>query len=822
MQSLPTALQALGAFAQFMLWKGVPNGKGGTNKFPVDPRTLQVANAHDPSIWLPQEKAVALHQATGLGVGFVFTKADPFFFLDIDKCYDETAKSWSPLALELLSRFDGAGVEVSQSGKGLHIFGTGTCPPHGCKNIALGLELYTEGRFVALTGTTTGGDAALDCGDRLPALVRDYFPQTATLAPSEWSYEPVPEWAGPEDDAQLIELMLGAKTSAASAFGGRASVRDLWEANEQALADTYPDTEGDRAWDGSSADMALCSHLAFYTGKDCERIERLFNLSGLVRDKWEERDDYRHRTILGAISLCQNVYGEKPKTDPMNATPVEPVAPMAAPHSSATPPAAPTAPQAPAVEVMGHDATVAMREGFQYLALDQQRRHFAGCVYIQDIHRVFTPEGCKLKPEQFKTTYGGYVFALDAMNDKVTKNAWEAFTESQGIKFPKAHRLCFRPDLPAGSVVPYEGLTGANSYVPIPIKRVKGDVSPFLDHLAKLLPVEHDRAILLAYMAACVQHPGVKFQWTPLMQGMEGNGKTLLATCLAEAIGHRYTHIQAAQDLGNQFNAWVQDNMLVVVEEVHVSDRREMLDALKPLITNARVGVQGKGVDQSTGDNCANFFMFSNHKDAILKTRTDRRFCVFYTAQQEPEDMEAAGMGGDYFTRFWDWARQDDGFAKITEFFHTYDIPAELNPARACHRAPATSSTAEAVALSIGGVEQEILEAIEEGRTGFAGGWISSMAFDRFLAERRNDKRVPQNKRKGVLRALGYEPHPGLPDGRANSVVALDGGKPRLYVRSGHHSMQLTTGREIVAAYVAAQAGQLGQAPTDASSVFQK
>ena len=61
--------------------------------------------------------------------------------------------------------FAGAAVEVSQSGRGLHIFGTGTIPPHACKNIEQGMELYHEGRFVLLSGNQASGNAASDHSD---------------------------------------------------------------------------------------------------------------------------------------------------------------------------------------------------------------------------------------------------------------------------------------------------------------------------------------------------------------------------------------------------------------------------------------------------------------------------------------------------------------------------------------------------------------------------------------------------------------------------------------------------------------------------------
>lgn len=47
----------------------------------------------------------------------------------------------------------------------------------------------------------------------------------------------------------------------------------------------------------SEAAQALCTRLAFWTGGDAERIERMFGRSGLVCEKWRERPDYRERTI---------------------------------------------------------------------------------------------------------------------------------------------------------------------------------------------------------------------------------------------------------------------------------------------------------------------------------------------------------------------------------------------------------------------------------------------------------------------------------------------------------------------------------------------
>ena len=112
----------------------------------------------------------------------------------------------------------------------MHVFGTGDCPPHKCKNIHEGLELYTEKRFVALTGDRIQGNAAKDCTEALEALVREFFPKESGDAPVVWTSQPVAGWDGITDDDELIEKARKSQ-STANVFGDGVSFDDLWTAN---------------------------------------------------------------------------------------------------------------------------------------------------------------------------------------------------------------------------------------------------------------------------------------------------------------------------------------------------------------------------------------------------------------------------------------------------------------------------------------------------------------------------------------------------------------------------------------------------------------
>jgi len=315
MKTLPDALQPLADHAQFILYKLTPSAKkaGKFDKLPVDPRTLQVFDKgsdwqNDPTAWTTADNALrrAALCGDGYGVGFFLTADDGLFFLDIDDCLQPNG-TWSELATDLLALLPGAAVEVSSSGRGLHVFGrVPEALPHGSRNDALGLELYTERRFVALTGTGARGSAAVTCS-RFGELVTQYFPPRASVQSPEWSDGPVTDWSGHTDDDALIEQALASR-SAAGAFGASASFADLWTGDADALAKAYPDGSGHN---GSQADAALAQHLAFWTGNDCERILRLMWQSGLVRDKWD-REDYLYRTILHAVSLQKTYHQKQP------------------------------------------------------------------------------------------------------------------------------------------------------------------------------------------------------------------------------------------------------------------------------------------------------------------------------------------------------------------------------------------------------------------------------------------------------------------------------------------------------------------------------
>lgn len=762
--------RALKQYNQWMISKIIPrkDQPGKTDKIAHSAHTLKPASPVDPNSWSDFDTAYAALMTLGDGwrLAFALSERDPFFLIDVDNCFDANGLL-SPQALALVDALPGVLVEVSNSGQGLHLIGSTTRrPDHSCRDSVTGLEFYTADRLLTMTGQFwQGGDAATVHDQAIDAIVAAHFPPKDYGA-ADWTDEPRPEWSGPTDDSELLKMA----RKSGSPFKAGASFADLYDANADKLAEAYPTNQLEKGWDYSTADMALAQHLAFWTGCDCERIKRIMLGSGLNRDKWE-REGYLDDTIIRAVGRQTDVLGSY-KTQ--------------------------------RIETVSHDTPRPVQvSGKQYLGVAQQLEHFAGCVYVRSHHKIMTPTGELLKPDQFRATYGGYEFALDASHNKATKSAWEVFTESQAIRWPKVSHAEFMPLRPAGDIWTEYGLTYVNCYVPAPGPRKPGDITPFLRHLELLLPNERDRQILLAYMAACVQHQGHKFQWCPLIQGTEGNGKSLFSYCVKRAIGDRYSHTPNPHHIANNFNAWMWGKTFYMVEDIYVPEHKLLIwESLKPMITGGEgLQVELKGVDAKMMKVCGNFILNSNHKDAVRKTRGDRRVAPFFTAQQTPEEIEAAGMGGVYFPTLYSWLN-NGGYEVVANFLWEYAIPVELNPAMGAggkaNRAPHTSSTDELLALSLGSIEQEVLEAIDEQRGGFAGGFVSSKALDRLLTQIGADRRVARNKRSQMMLDLGYILHPALRDGRLTQVSPFDdGARPRIYVRA--NSLQCNLSADQVA-----------------------
>lgn len=246
---------------QWVCWRYEQRG-GESTKVPYRADGAGKAKSDDPATWATFEEARDASEARKHnGVGYMFSQDDPYTGVDLDHCRHPVTGAVTPEAIDIMAALDSY-TEISPSGTGLHIIVRGKLPPG--RRRAGAVEMYDGGRYFCVTGNHLEGAAATieERSEELTGLHGRLFP------PEEMP-EPVRSAGIPADDGELLARARAAKNGSAFArlFDGD------WS--------TYPSQ--------SEADLALCSHLAFYAGGDRSQIDRLFRSSGLMRAKWVER-----------------------------------------------------------------------------------------------------------------------------------------------------------------------------------------------------------------------------------------------------------------------------------------------------------------------------------------------------------------------------------------------------------------------------------------------------------------------------------------------------------------------------------------------------
>jgi len=281
LENVPEELKALPNWVCYRLESR--DGQPKPTKVPYNPITGDHAKANDPSTWTDYETCVAAVECCEHdGIGFEFGSG--YVGIDLDRCRDVETGQIDEWASDIIAHLDSY-TEASPSGTGVHIICKGALPPGGRR---IGpVEMYETARFFTVTGEHILG-TALTVGERsaeLWELHEALFPVEVPDNTSEPGAGPAPS---PLTDAEIIQK--------ASLAANGEKFKKLWAG----------DWQGDYT-SQSEADEALCCHLAFWAGKDADRMDTLFRGSGLYRKKWE-RNDYRCETISRAINRTAETY----------------------------------------------------------------------------------------------------------------------------------------------------------------------------------------------------------------------------------------------------------------------------------------------------------------------------------------------------------------------------------------------------------------------------------------------------------------------------------------------------------------------------------
>ena len=296
-ERIPNELKQLN---HWVCWKRVkdPKHPEKPRKVPINARTGMEAKSDDPFTWCDFATAAA-SAVEFAGIGFMFGGSG-YFGVDIDGIADEIADFTNGSDGSIVSEFTGAlrsYTELSQSGTGIHIICKGSLPGEG--NRHENVEMYDSGRYFAMTGDIIGNFFQISDGsENIKPLYEKYIGahrKSEKSSPSAISIRP--RMSKTEDE--LLHMAMNSRQGLAfsALYAGH------WEGKYSSR---------------SEADMALCSMLAFWCGKDTAMMDKLFRRSGLMREKWDRKQSgstYGALTLQKAAATCDKVFSPKEEED---------------------------------------------------------------------------------------------------------------------------------------------------------------------------------------------------------------------------------------------------------------------------------------------------------------------------------------------------------------------------------------------------------------------------------------------------------------------------------------------------------------------------
>ncbi|EMQ4336840.1 bifunctional DNA primase/polymerase [Salmonella enterica subsp. enterica serovar Newport] len=323
-----------------------------------------------------------------------------------------------------------------------------------------------------------------------------------------------------------------------------------------------------------------------------------------------------------------------------------------------------------------------------------------------------------------------------------------------------------------------------NSFDPESIPKAAESLSPYdkkaieiiKDFFVVLFPNDKERRYVMDWMAWVIQHPTKRINYSLLIRGAHGSGKTTLGILMSRMLGQRNVGYVSNTVMNGRFSDWAEGDILKIVEEVYdKGDRYSAIERQKEYITNDRFQVEPKGLKPKVVMNTSSKMMFTNHFNALPLDENQRRYLVVSTQAENHLDMERVYGSKVERSRFFKnvYRAIDNHVPAIKKWFMDWEISAEFD-----HKGHAPQDT-EAFAImadaSNDGVEGAVVSMLRDGTTHGVNRdviFVPSLK-DAFLEM--EDVEMPKTSRlKNMLMEIGFKP---------GGVLCFGGKSGRVYIR---------------------------------------
>ena len=231
-------------------------------------------------------------------------------------------------------------------------------------------------------------------------------------------------------------------------------------------------------------------------------------------------------------------------------------------------------------------------------------------------------------------------------------------------------------------------------------------IEPFLQHIKEVIANNNEEVYryILVWIASILQKPNFKAGTALVILGNQGTGKNVFTNVICKLMA-RYANenVTSIESVVGKFNAVLENKKLLVLNELQSIDANKYLnsDALKSVITDAKININQKNEPERLTENVSNFIMVSNNNIPIKIETTDRRYMVTKTSDKHRGDFE-------YFDRLCEGFNQEF-YENLFTFFMMLDTK-NYN----LRKIPTTESKQNIVEASMSSYELFVRECWEE------------------------------------------------------------------------------------------------------------
>jgi hypothetical protein len=196
---------------------------------------------------------------------------------------------------------------------------------------------------------------------------------------------------------------------------------------------------------------------------------------------------------------------------------------------------------------------------------------------------------------------------------------------------------------------------------------------------------KEEASTLLDFLAYITQNFGKKVIWCPLIQSEQGLGKSIIGTIMINAVfGIENAGTVDSNVVNSPQTSWATTGVFKVIEELKLAghNRYEVINRLKPFITNPTVLRVEKYEASTEVPNFTNFIAFTNFKDALPLTDADRRWWIVYSKLRSLDQLEklTGKKRDEYFKPLHELAHSAEYGAEFHKWLLEYEISENFNP----------------------------------------------------------------------------------------------------------------------------------------------